>query len=68
MGGASMNVISSEKEEVKKAIRWVSESLEENNAEPLPKLIQKAIFAFDLSPVDAEFLTRFFHNRGNAKA
>jgi hypothetical protein len=63
-----MNVITSEKEEVKKAIRWVSESLEENRTQPVDKLIQKAIFAFDLSPVDAEFLTRFFHDRGKPKA
>jgi hypothetical protein len=63
MGGASMNVITPEKEEVKKAIRWVSDSLDEKNGQPLEKLIQRAIFAFDLSPADAEFLSRFFHDR-----
>jgi hypothetical protein len=63
-----MNVITSEKEEVKRAIRWVSESLEQNASQPLDKLIQKAIFAFDLSPMDAEFLTRFFHDRGKNRA
>jgi hypothetical protein len=63
-----MNVITAEKEDVKRAIKWVSESLEENHSQPVSKLIQRAIFAFDLSPVDAEFLTRFFHDRGKAHA
>jgi hypothetical protein len=63
-----MNVITAEKDEVKRAIKWVSESLEENRSQPVSKLIQRAIFAFDLSPVDAEFLTRFFHDRGKAQA
>lgn len=61
-----MNVITQEKEEVKRAIRWVSESLEENRAQPLGKLIERAVFVFDLSPADAEFLTRFFHERGKS--
>lgn len=63
-----MNVITSEKEDVKRAIKWVSESLEENRTQPVSKLIQRAIFAFDLSPMDAEFLSRFFHDRKNAGA
>jgi hypothetical protein len=63
-----MNVITTDKEEVKKAIRWVSESLEENRTQSVSKLIQRAISSFDLSPVDAEFLTRFFHDRGKAQA
>ena len=63
-----MNVITQEKEEVRRAIRWVSESLEEKRAQPLGKLIEKAVFEFNLSPLDAEFLARFFHERGTPGA
>ncbi|HOW99876.1 MAG TPA: hypothetical protein PK545_04575 [Deltaproteobacteria bacterium] len=63
-----MNVITQEKEDVKRAIRWVSESLEQKRAQPLAKLIEKAVFEFNLSPLDAEFLTRFFHERGTPGA
>jgi len=52
-----------EKEEIKHAIKWVSERLEQNPNQSVQKLLNKAIFEFDLSPVDAEFLTRFFHDR-----
>ncbi|HQG31260.1 MAG TPA: hypothetical protein PLA83_04970 [Deltaproteobacteria bacterium] len=58
-----MNIIS-EREETKKAIRWVSEKLEEDPAQSIHKLVDKAIFEFNLSPADAEFLIRFFHERG----
>ena len=62
MGGVMMNIIS-EKEEIKHAIKWVSERLEVNPAQSVQKIVNKAIFEFDLSPVDAEFLMRFFHDR-----
>jgi hypothetical protein len=57
-----MNNIS-EKEEIKHAIRWVSEHLEQNPAQSVQKLVNKANFEFNLSPVNAEFLMRFFHDR-----
>ncbi|HNY66918.1 MAG TPA: hypothetical protein PKM41_15920 [Deltaproteobacteria bacterium] len=58
-----MNVIASEKEELKRAIKWVSEHLEEKNEQSLGKLINKAVFTFNLSPADAEYLSHFFHDR-----
>lgn len=61
-GCIDMNIIS-EKEEVKKAITWVSEQLEENPDQSVQKLVDKAVFEFNISPADAEFLTRFFHDR-----
>lgn len=53
-----------EGENIKKAIKWISKSLEEKNSEPLTILIENAVFKFDLSPKDADFLTSFFgkHN------
>jgi hypothetical protein len=54
-----MATIMPESENVQKAIKWVSANLEEAN-QTLPKLIEKAVFKFDLSPKDTEFLTNFF--------
>jgi len=54
-----MATIMPESEHVQKAIKWISANLEEDN-QPLQKLIEKAIFKFDLSPKDTEFLTKFF--------
>jgi hypothetical protein len=58
-----MATIMPEGEEIQKAIQWVSENLEEKREQSLQKLVEKAVFKFDLSPVDAEFLASFFRNR-----
>ncbi len=59
-----MATIMPEGEEIKKAIQWVSENLEgKKQGQSLETLVEKAVFKFDLSPVDAEFLTGFFKNR-----
>jgi hypothetical protein len=61
-----MATIMPESENVQKAIKWVSANLEEKS-EPLQKLIEKAIFKFDLSPKDTEFLTKFFRESQSGK-
>lgn len=59
-----MATIMPEGEEIKKAIKWVSENLEgKKQGQSIETLVEKAVFKFDLSPVDAEFLTGFFKNR-----
>jgi hypothetical protein len=52
-----------EGEEIQKAIKWVSMNLETKPDQPLQKLIERAVFKFDLSPVDTEFLAGFFKSR-----
>ncbi len=52
-----------EREEIKNAIKWISGHLENNAGRPVQKLLNQAIFEFNLSPSDAEFLMRFFHER-----
>jgi hypothetical protein len=52
-----------ESEEIKHAIKSISDQLEKNPDQPVQKLVDKAIFEFDLSPANAEFLIRFFHER-----
>ncbi len=51
---------------IKKAIRWVSDNLEEDPGANIPELVNEAINRFDLSPKDAEFLLRFYKNRACA--
>ena len=49
-----------EGEELRRAVKWVSAHLQENPDHPLHKLVQEAVFKFDLSPKDSEFLIRFY--------
>jgi hypothetical protein len=62
-----MTTIMPEAEQVQKAIKWISSNLEENNSQTIPSLIDKAVFKFDLSPKDTEFLMNFFRERNSAK-
>jgi hypothetical protein len=56
-----------EAENVQKAIKWISANMEENSNQPLHKLIESAVFKFDLSPKDTDFLMGFFRNHNNSK-
>ena len=49
-----------EGDEIINAIKWVSQNLEDNASQPISKLVEKAVFKFDLSPADSEFLMNFF--------
>jgi hypothetical protein len=62
-----MHNIMPEGEDIKKAIKWISSSLQEKDKQPLTILIEKAVFKFDLSPKDADFLTGFFGKRNVEK-
>lgn len=62
-----MATIMPDGEEIKQAIKWMSAQLEEKNNEPLSMLIEDAVFKFNLSPKEADFLTRFFGKRNAEK-
>ena len=47
-------------EDLRRAVKWVSGHLREEPGRPVGPLVQEAIFRFDLSPLDAEFLTGLF--------
>lgn len=51
-----------EGEELRRAIRWISEQLKENPATPLPRLIEEAGRLFDLSPRQSEYLWAFYRS------
>jgi len=61
-----MTTIMPESENVQKAIKWVSANLEDGN-QSLQKLVKKAVFKFDLSPKDTDFLNKFFRESNSAK-
>ena len=58
-----MNPILPEGEDIRKAIKWISGQREETPEKPLHKLVEEAVFIFDLSPMDHEFLTGFFRQQ-----
>ena len=51
--------IQPESEEIRKAVKWISEERKYSPEKGLNKLIQEACLKFDLSPSEAEFLSRF---------
>lgn len=51
-----------ESENLQKSIKWISSAFEEDQNQPIQKVIDKAVFKFDLSPKDTEFLISFFRN------
>lgn len=53
-------------EDLRRAVKWISGSLQENSEQSVQPLVQEAIFKFDLSPRDAEFLITFFRQRQEA--
>ena len=53
-----------EGEELRKATKWISDQLRYESNVSLTKAIEQASVKFDLTPKDAEFLTRFFSEKG----
>jgi len=62
-----MNEFLPEGEELRRAIKWISGNLQENTVKPAHSLVQEAIFKFDISPRDAEFLIRFYSKKSCLK-
>lgn len=52
-----------EGEDLRRAVKWISATLQENPDRPVQPVVQEAILKFDLSPKDADFLTGFFKER-----
>lgn len=48
-----------EGEDLRKAVKWISEQRKEDAGKPLKKLVGEASIRFNLSPKDADFLSRF---------
>ncbi len=54
-------------DDLKNAIKWISEEKTADTEIPLNTLINKACLKFDLPPNDSEFLMRFFKDNSTMK-
>ena len=59
-----MTTIQPQGEEIRKAVKWISEMRQASPEKPLAKLIDEACIRFDLSPKEAEFLWRVCKKNG----
>jgi hypothetical protein len=59
-----MSDILPEGEDLRRAVKWVSANVQEGTDRPVSKLVEEAIYRFDLSPKDSEFLINFFSKHG----
>ncbi len=53
-----MTTVQPEGEDIRRAVKWISEERVFNSQKKLSELIDEACLKFDLSPMDAEFLAR----------
>jgi hypothetical protein len=55
-----MTTIIPQGEDLRKAVKWISEERQDSPEKKLAKLVEEASVRFDLSPADSEFLFKFF--------
>ena len=46
-------------EEIRKAVKWISEIRQEKSGPDAQKLVEQACLKFNLSPVEAEYLAKW---------
>jgi hypothetical protein len=54
-----MSTVQPQGEDLRKAVKWISEERKYNPEAKPVKLVEEACLKFDLSPKDAEYLTKF---------
>ena len=57
-----MTTVQPQGENLRKAVKWISEERQYSPGQKLAALIEKACLKFDLSPMDAEYLSHFLQN------
>jgi hypothetical protein len=58
-----MTTIIPQGEDIRKAVKWISEERQSSSSKKLAKLVEEASVKFDLSPADGEFLFKFFREQ-----
>ncbi|MGD9172824.1 MAG: hypothetical protein PVF29_01610 [Desulfobacterales bacterium] len=58
-----MTTVQPEGEDLRKAVKWISEERKYNPNATFTKLIEEACLKFDLSPMDAEYLASFLKQK-----
>jgi hypothetical protein len=56
-----------EGEDLRRAVKWISDARGDYPDRPLFRLVEEAIFKFDLSPKDGEYLTNLFKSQSETK-
>ena len=59
-----MSTVQPEGEDLRKAVKWISEEHKYNPELKYAKLIEEACLKFNLSPKDAEYLAGFISSEG----
>ena len=54
-------------EEIRRAVKWVAEQVEYEPQKDLARILEEAGMRFDLSPLEMEFLQRFYSQGAKAK-
>lgn len=54
-----MPTIMPQGEEIRKAVKWISDARSENPTADPRKLLDEACLKFNLSPLEAEYLSKF---------
>jgi len=49
-----------EGEELRRAVKWIDQKIQTDSKIKLNKLMETACIKFNLSPIDSDFLARFF--------
>ncbi len=57
-----MSTVMPESDKLRKAVKWISEHLQENPNVKLMSLINQAAVKFDLTPQESDYLQRFYQN------
>jgi hypothetical protein len=52
--------IQPEGEKLRRAVKWISEQIQQRGEVQRRKIIEEAVIRFDLSPKDSEFVVREF--------
>jgi hypothetical protein len=55
-----MTTVMPEGEAIRKAVKWISGEIKEEQGKSVQKLINEAVLRFDLSPKESEFLAAFY--------
>ena len=55
-----MTTVMPQGEDIRKAVKWISEERQSTPAKKLARLVEEASVKFDLSPADGEYLFKLF--------
>ncbi len=58
-----MSTILPEGEAIRKAVKWISDQIQDRGEADITKYVNEAITRFDLSPKDADFLLEFYRKK-----